>query len=215
MVAPAVITSTNASERVEKSTARTLWTSTIRTAVSMSTPASAASGIRATSDPPTSTTSTRTSEWTMAETRVRAPARTLTAVRAIAPVAGMPPKSGDARLARPCPNSSRSGSCRPVSDIPSATFAESRLSIAASRATANAAPKSSRIWPAEIDGQRRHRERIGQRADARQWPARDLGDHGRGDDREQRRRQRPVHARRQHHDGDGDRHDRERGAVRR
>ena len=50
-----------------------------------------------------------------------APARTLTAVRAIAPVAGMPPNSGAARLARPCPNSSRSGSCCWLTLIPSAT----------------------------------------------------------------------------------------------
>ena len=45
IVAAAVSTSTTASERVERSTARTLWTSTIRTAVTISTPASAASGI--------------------------------------------------------------------------------------------------------------------------------------------------------------------------
>ena len=152
IVAPAVIARTNASERVENRTARTLWTSTIRIAVSMSTPASAASGIRATSEPPARTTRTRTSEWTIAETRVRAPARTFTAVRAIAPVAGMPPKRGEARFASPCPNSSRSGSWRAVSDIPSATFADSRLSMAASAATAIAAPKRSCTWPGEMPG---------------------------------------------------------------
>ena len=42
-----------------------------------------------------------TSEWVMAATLVRAPARTFTAVRAIAPVAGMPPKSPVATLASP------------------------------------------------------------------------------------------------------------------
>ena len=45
IVAVAVITSTTASGRVARTTARTLWISTIRTAVSISTPASAASGI--------------------------------------------------------------------------------------------------------------------------------------------------------------------------
>ena len=97
----AVTTSTIASLRVARSTARTLCGSTMRTAVTISTPASAASGIFDTSDPPRYTTATRTSACTTAATRVRAPARTLTAVRAIAPVAGMPPNNGDARLARP------------------------------------------------------------------------------------------------------------------
>ncbi len=36
--------------------------------------------------------------------------------------------------------------------MPSATFAERRLSIAASAATANAAPNRSLSWPAENDG---------------------------------------------------------------
>ena len=38
-----------------------------------------------------------------------APDRTLTAVRAMAPVAGMPPKNPAATEASPCPVSSRSG----------------------------------------------------------------------------------------------------------
>ncbi len=113
----------------------------MRTAVTMSTPARAASGMRATRPAPATTTSTRATEWTMAATRVRAPARTLTAVRAMAPVAGMPPKSGETMLARPWPNSSRSGSCWRPSAMPSATFADRRLSIAARAATAKAAPK--------------------------------------------------------------------------
>jgi hypothetical protein len=89
---------------------RTLCTSIIRIAVTINTPASAASGIFATSGPQKYTTNTKTIEWTIAETRVRAPALTLTAVRAIAPVAGMPPNNGDAKFARPWPNNSRSGS---------------------------------------------------------------------------------------------------------
>ena len=55
-VAAAVSTSTAASARVERSTMRTPWTSTIRHAVTISTPASAASGISATSAPPRYTT---------------------------------------------------------------------------------------------------------------------------------------------------------------
>ena len=73
-----------------------------------------------------------------AASRERAPVRTLTAVRAMAAVAGIPPKSGLARLARPCPNSSRSGSWRSETLIASATVADSRLSSAASAATASA-----------------------------------------------------------------------------
>ena len=41
----------------------------------------------------------------------RAPERTLVAVRAIAPVAAMPPKNGATRLPTPCASSSASGSC--------------------------------------------------------------------------------------------------------
>ena len=111
----------------------------MRTAVTMSTPARAASGMRATSEAAKRTTATRVKEWMMAAARVRAPARTFTAVRAMAPVAGMPPKSGDTTLARPWPKSSRSGSWRGTSAMPSATLAESRLSMAASAAMAKAA----------------------------------------------------------------------------
>ena len=50
-------------------------------------------------------------------------------------------------LARPWPNSSRSGSYRrPAAAMPSATFADSRLSSAASRATASAAENSIPNW---------------------------------------------------------------------
>ena len=49
MVAAAVSTSTSASERVERRIERTLCTSTMRTAVTISTPASAATGSVATS----------------------------------------------------------------------------------------------------------------------------------------------------------------------
>jgi len=56
-----------------------------------------------------------------AATRVRAPARTFTAVRAIAPVAGIPPNNGAAMLASPCPTSSPTGVARPQSSRTSAT----------------------------------------------------------------------------------------------
>ena len=70
-------------------------------AVAISTPARAASGMSETQRAATSTTTSRTSAWVSAASREVAPARTFTAVRAIAAVAGMPPNSGDARLASP------------------------------------------------------------------------------------------------------------------
>ena len=57
-----------------------------------------------------STITASTTEWVSAARRERAPERTLTAVRAIAPVAATQPKSGTTRLAMPWPSSSRSGS---------------------------------------------------------------------------------------------------------
>jgi hypothetical protein len=55
----------------------------------------------------------------------------------MAPVAGMPPNSGDTRLAMPCATSSTLELWR-VPAMPSATTAESRLSTAASKATVSA-----------------------------------------------------------------------------
>ena len=74
---------------------------------------------------------------TTAASRVLAPERTFTAVRAIAPVAGMPPKNPAAIEASPWPVSSRSGLYAPDGrpsgpTMPEATRAESRDSIAAS-----------------------------------------------------------------------------------
>ncbi|MNV70669.1 hypothetical protein D3C71_1636480 [compost metagenome] len=66
-----------------------------------------------------------------------APLRMFVAVRAMAPVAGMPPNSGAATFAMPWPISSRLLSCRlPV--MPSATTADSRDSIAPSMAMRSA-----------------------------------------------------------------------------
>ena len=47
------------------------------------------------------TTAASTTACVREAMRVRAPARALTAVRAIAPVAGMPPHTPEAMLARP------------------------------------------------------------------------------------------------------------------
>ena len=110
----------------------------MRIAVASSTPASAASGIFETRGAAAKTITARIAAWVRAASRELAPVRTLTAVRAMAPVAGTPPNSGAAMLARPWPNSSRSGSCCWPTVMPSATEADSSDSRAASAATATA-----------------------------------------------------------------------------
>jgi hypothetical protein len=65
------------------------------------------------------------------------------AVRAMAPVAGRPPNSGDRTLATPCAVSSTFGSWRSP-DMRSATTAESNDSIAPSMATVSAGDNSVR-----------------------------------------------------------------------
>ena len=73
------------------------------------------------------------------------------AVRAIAPVTGMPPTSGTIRLATPCASSSAFELWRsPV--IESATTADSRLSTAARSATVSADGSSGRIRSARNCG---------------------------------------------------------------
>lgn len=67
----------------------------------------------------------------------------LVAVRAIAPVAAMPPKNGATRFPTPCATSSASGSCL-VPIMPSATTAQSSDSIAPSMAIAAALGMSAR-----------------------------------------------------------------------
>ena len=133
------MTRTAASPRVERSRAPRLDTSTIWMAVASRTPASAASGMQATHcDATRIDDAAAPRDWVTAASRERAPERTLTAVRAMAAVAGMPPNSGTTRLAMPCPNSSRSESCRSPTLMPSATVADIRLSSAARAATATA-----------------------------------------------------------------------------
>jgi hypothetical protein len=79
--------------------------------------------------------------WIMPATGVRAPERMLVAVRAIAPVAGSPPNSGETMFAIPCAVSSTFGLwwSRPMR---SATTAESSDSIAPSSAIVIAGRKS-------------------------------------------------------------------------
>src|SRR6266403_2129806 len=73
---------------------------------------------------------------------VLAPARTLVAVRAIAPVAGSPPNRGETIFAMPCPINSTLGLCLSLL-MRSETTADMSDSIAPSIATVNAAEKSS------------------------------------------------------------------------
>ncbi len=89
-------------------------------------------------------TATMTSAWVIAATLVRAPARTFTVVRAMAPVAGMPPNMPDAMLARPWPIISRASDVLVDPVMASATLADRRLSMAARMATATAGPKRRR-----------------------------------------------------------------------
>ena len=121
-------------------TVSTRMGSTILTAVTTRTPPRTARGIRETTGAANRMTATMTSEWVIAATLVRAPARTFTAVLAIAPVAGMPPKNPVAMLANPCPIISRVSDVLVEPVMASATRAESRLSIAARMATARAGP---------------------------------------------------------------------------
>ena len=90
----------------------------------------------------------RTAACTRPARHVRPPLLILVMVRAMAPVAGMPPKSGETMLANPCPTNSWLESWRsPVT--PSATVAESRLSMAPStamtRAVGNKVPKVEKV----------------------------------------------------------------------
>ena len=79
--------------------------------------------------PKKSVMSSSVSAWIIPATGVRPPFFTLVAVRAMAPVAGMPPKSGETMLATPCATSSMLERCLPPI-MPSATTAESSDSIA-------------------------------------------------------------------------------------
>ncbi len=100
-VASSVMTKVFRSARVVWKMVRNTAGFTIRSATTTRTPPSAASGIRDTTGPSASMITSSRTAWVTEASRVRPPERTLTAVRAIAPVAGNPPNRPDARLARP------------------------------------------------------------------------------------------------------------------
>ena len=105
----------------------------------------AAYGIRTTS------ISKSVTEWTIPATGVRPPLLIFAAVLAMAPVAGIPPKSADTTLPAPCATSSILGLCL-LPTIPSATTHDKSDSIPASTAIVSASGKSSLIIVKLIDG---------------------------------------------------------------
>ena len=209
-----VSASTAASLRVDRARASSDALSIICTAVAKSTPASAASGIRLTSGPAVKTITARTPACTTAESFDVAPARTFTAVRAMAPVAGTPPNTGAARFARPCPNSSRSGSVVWLTLMPSATVADSRLSSAASAAIASADGSIA----LNVAGSRKPKDGAGR--PARDVPEQvgadreDLRDDGRQADGQERERDARPDARPDEHDRRDAERDRDRAGGR-
>ena len=95
-------------------------------------PASAGSGMKTASGAATSIAISTNPACAIPAIGVRAPERTLVAVRAIVPVTQKPPKIAAPIFATPCATSSMFERCRsPV--IPSATIADSSDSIAPSR----------------------------------------------------------------------------------
>ncbi len=106
--------------------------------------ASDAIGTKATSGARQRIDRSTTAECVTAAKGERAPARMFVAVRARAPVAAMPPKTGATMLPTPRATSSAFGSCL-VPVKPSAMTAESSDSIAPSIAIANAEGKRSRM----------------------------------------------------------------------
>ena len=103
----------------------------------ISTPARQAIGMYCANGIRNSRISSSTTAWTIPATGVRPPLLMLVIVRAIAPVAGIPPNSGVTRLAAPCAISSVFESWRsPVT--PSATVADSNDSMAPSTAIVTA-----------------------------------------------------------------------------
>jgi hypothetical protein len=106
-------------------------------ATSSSNAARLAMGRYASAGASTTMASSTVTACVIAERGERPPNLKFEAVRAIAPVAGMPPKKGVSRLPMPRAINSESGSCR-VRAMPSATTAESSDSMAASIAMVKA-----------------------------------------------------------------------------
>src|SRR6185503_2310568 len=108
--------------------------------------ASTAIGMRPAQRPKKRVMSSRVSACTIPAMGVRPPFFTLVAVRAMAPVAGMPPNKGETTLATPCATSSMLERCRdPI--IPSATTAERSDSIPASSDGESGSDQSARHPP--------------------------------------------------------------------
>ncbi len=195
IVARAVAANTTASLRVVRSRAPMLDTSTIRTAVARSTPASAASGIVAT----TGAESEYHPDQHGGVRHGRQPGPGTGAHVHRGPGdrrrAGIPPNRGAARFAMPWPNSSRSESCRSPALIESATVAESKLSNAASAATANAGTIRTRTIVGVHRGQRSAAAaRTGRSPIEGHRQVQHLRDDGRQHDPDQRQRDRRLHA---------------------
>ena len=96
-----VVTSTSTSLRGARRRRANTCHSLMLYATTSRIPASVAIGIHPAHGPAATRITSRTTACTIPATGVRPPTRTLVAVRAIAPVAGIPPNSGDARLAMP------------------------------------------------------------------------------------------------------------------
>ena len=138
-VSTKVVSNTTTSARGARRCARKLRHSDMWYATMVKMPASVAMGMSAAHCPTNSAINSSTTACTMPATGVRPPLLILVAVRAIAPVAGNPPKSGETTLATPCATSSMFERCLPPI-IPSATTALSSDSMAASSAIVTAGP---------------------------------------------------------------------------
>ena len=158
--------------------------------------------------PAANTIAASTTACTSAASREAAPARTLTAVRAIAPVAGTPPNSGATRLARPWPNSSRSGSWRCVDAHPVGD-ASPTAGSPAPPARRRRAPTGSSARSREVEeAQRRRGQRRREVPDAGHGRVgATCGHDGRGDHGRAARTAAPGRSRAptQHHDRDAER----------
>eukprot|EP01022_Parablepharisma_sp_SALTPOND_P012225 TRINITY_DN1566_c0_g2_i1.p1 TRINITY_DN1566_c0_g2~~TRINITY_DN1566_c0_g2_i1.p1 ORF type:complete len:1815 (-),score=421.25 TRINITY_DN1566_c0_g2_i1:71508-76952(-) len=142
-VMPKVRHMTATSDLGARMSRRNLRASLMSQETTTSTAARLARGMYEARSASSSTKASSTPAWMMPAMGENAPARMLVTVRAIAPVAGMPPKSTEPMLAAPCAESSTLELCvSPV--MPSATTAESRDSIPASRAMVSASGR--RVW---------------------------------------------------------------------
>ncbi len=155
MTAVAKSSASSARGRARRSPQR--WGSDMAQAVTISSPASAGRASSPASGASATIAARMNSAWMIPAMGVRPPASTLVAVRAIAPVAGSPPNSGEAMFAAPCASSSALERCvLPI--IRSATTADSRDSIPASSAMVMAAGARSTSLSAVrfgMDGQGR------------------------------------------------------------